>query len=154
MPLVARRRRDRLGRLEEREHPLDVVDPARVVEDAQAQRGPPVHASRGDEADLALLERGHETVRQLLLVLPVPRQPPEADDAEGGRCHELQPLALVDQPVRELGEIEAAVDRLAERVEPERRRESQSLNARVVRVSWRPRSAKLTSWLVTSASRR
>ena len=120
MGVVPCRGGDRLRRLEEGDHPLDVVRGARVVEDAEAQRRQTVHARRRDEADAALLERGDEAVRQPLVVVAGTRAPAEADDAERDRCGQLELLARLDPVPGELREIEAAIDRGSERVEPER----------------------------------
>ena len=111
---------DRLGGLEEREHTLDVLGAARVVEDAEAQRRPAVHARRRDEAHAALLERGDEAVREPFVVVAGLRPAAEADDAERERRRQLELLTRLDAVAGELREVETAVDRGAERIEPER----------------------------------
>jgi len=126
-----------------------------VVEDAEPQRRPAVDAGRGDEPEPALLERRHEPVDERRPVLALTRRPAKADDPERRRRRELEPLARLDPSVRELGEVERAVDRLAESSDAEGvRSESQTLNARAERVSWSPRSAKFVSSSRAAASRR
>ena len=135
-----------LGSLEELDHALDVVPGRRVADDAHPQHVAAGDAGRRDEAEAALLERSDERrVAPVLVVLVAVEAPAETEDGQRRRHRELELRRLLDPPPRRLGEVEAPVDRAANASTPNAHSESQTLIARDVRVSWIPRSARLTS---------
>ena len=110
--LVCRSDACRCGRFEEVEHRVDVRLLRRVVENAEAQYLTAVDARRRHEADPARLERGDEPVHLVVIAI-------EADDAQGRRRCQSQPRAPLDASHGVLGEVERAIDRGTEPVDPE-----------------------------------
>src|SRR5438093_5404638 len=118
-----RRRRRVVHRcgLEMLKHRLDVFPARRVVEDAQPDRETAAQFRRGDEADRATREKANQLgIQPLAAVLVVVAEASaEAEHAERRGTHELERRAALDALVRPQCEIEAAVDRDAERRQTE-----------------------------------
>ena len=118
-----RRRRRVVHRrgLEMLKHRLDVFPARRVVEDAQPDRETAAQFRRGDEADRATREKANQLgIQPLAAVLVVVAEASaEAEHAERRGTHELERRAALDALMRPQCEIEAAVDRDAERRQTE-----------------------------------
>ena len=88
-----------------------------MVEDAEAQHEAAAHAPRGDEHVTLLLDLiGDPRVDPLepRLVVDARGTAPERDDPERRRRHELEVGRCSDLALRMSGQVEAAIDRVAE----------------------------------------